>query len=60
MECLFSRRVCRPVVDPHISQLRNTNVMEFIIKVCSMCIKKQYANSKERLSRKKYMVMNTL
>jgi hypothetical protein len=46
--------------DPRLKELYKTDVIKFIQVVCSMCVKKQYANAKERLSKKKYVVVNTL
>ncbi|MEM4847788.1 MAG: hypothetical protein QW794_08535 [Thermosphaera sp.] len=60
MECLFRKRKCRPINDENIRKLRDQNVVEFVHKICSMCIKKQYASVKEILARRRYVVVNTL
>jgi len=59
-ECLFSKRRCRAMDDQKIKMIYERDISEFIYKVCGMCIKKQYANAKERMSKKKYVVVNTL
>ena len=59
--CLFnSSRKCDAMSDPRLKELYKTDVIKFIQVVCSMCVKKQYANAKERISKKKYVVVNTL
>lgn len=59
-ECLFRKRKCIPLQDTNIRTLREQNIIEFIHKVCSMCIKKQYASVKEIIARRRYVVVNTL
>jgi hypothetical protein len=59
--CLFSNRKCTALErEKRLKTLYETDIEKFIHTVCSMCIKKQYANAKERISRKKYVVVNTL
>jgi len=61
VKCLFnSSRKCDAMSDPRLKELYKTDVIKFIQVVCSMCVKKQYANAKERMSKKKYVVVNTL
>ncbi|MEM2287912.1 MAG: hypothetical protein QW503_02370 [Sulfolobales archaeon] len=60
MGCIFRRCKCLPISDSNIKQLREKNVVEFIHKICSMCIKKQYASVKEILAKRRYVVVNTL
>jgi len=61
VRCLFnSLKKCDVMSDPRLKELYKTDVIKFIQVVCSMCVKKQYANAKERLSKKKYVVVNTL
>lgn len=60
MECLFRKRKCLPTDVESIKALREQNIIEFIHKVCSMCVKKQYASVKEIIARRRYVVVNTL
>jgi len=59
--CIFSNRKCYPrTVNKDIDKMYSEDIEKFIKEICSMCVKKQYANAKERISKKKYVVVNTL
>ena len=59
--CIFRNVKCRPSSsETSIRQLRDQNILDFIVKVCSMCVKKQYASSKELAVKRRYVVVNTL
>jgi ATP-dependent Zn protease len=59
--CIFRNVKCRPrAEEPRLSSLYSEDIGKFIHEVCTMCVKKQYASTKELLARKKYVVVNTL
>jgi hypothetical protein len=59
--CVFRNAKCRPAErEQALRQIRDQNVLDFIVKVCSMCIKKQYASAKELAVKRRYVVVNTL
>jgi len=60
IECIFHRGKCKPATDQTLKQLRETNIAEFIHKVCSMCIKDRYSRAKILALRRRYVVINTL
>jgi hypothetical protein len=60
-ECLFRKAKCKPIQEhKKLLQLRQLHIDKFIYAVCSMCVKKQYASSKELRTKKHYVVVNTL
>jgi hypothetical protein len=60
LECIFRRRKCKPCEVKELAELRGSNIIEFIHKICTVCIKKQYACAKELLAKRRYVVVNTL
>jgi hypothetical protein len=58
--CIFCNRKCRAIEIKEIADLRTSSIFDFIHKICTVCIKKQYANAKEIISKKRYVVVNTL
>lgn len=60
MECLFRKTKCKAVENKELMKLRQQNIIDFIHKVCSMCVKKQYASTKEHMAKRHYSVVNTL
>jgi hypothetical protein len=60
MNCIFHTRKCRPCEYTSIKQLRDNDVVEFIHKICSMCIKDRYSRAKLLAIRRRYVVVNTL
>jgi len=61
VKCLFnSSRKCEAMSDPRMKEIYKTDVIKFIHLACSMCIKKQYADAIERLSKRKYTIVNNL
>jgi hypothetical protein len=58
--CIFCNRKCRAVEIKEIADIKSSNILEFIHKICTVCIKKQYANAKEAIAKKRYVVVNTL
>jgi hypothetical protein len=59
-ECIFYKSKCKPLEDQALKQLRESNILEFIHKVCSMCIKNRYSRAKMLALRRRYVVINTL
>jgi len=58
--CIFYKSKCKPLEDQVLKQLRETNILEFIHKVCSMCIKNRYSRAKMLALKRRYVVVNTL
>lgn len=60
MMCLFSNNSCKSLDNEKIKQIYEQDINQFIHNICSMCIKNRYARAKERASKKRYVVVNTL
>jgi len=59
-ECMFHRGRCRPTSNDQLRQLRESSVLDFIQRVCSVCIKDRYSRAKMKAVTGKYVVVNTL
>ncbi|MEM4976085.1 MAG: hypothetical protein QXT64_02030 [Desulfurococcaceae archaeon] len=60
-KCLYYNSVCKPLTrDERVKKIYEEDITKFIHVVCSMCIKNRYSRAKERISKKKYVVVNTL
>ncbi|MEM4483422.1 MAG: hypothetical protein QXS19_05855 [Candidatus Methanomethylicia archaeon] len=60
MRCIYSNNRCFSIDDKRIKEIYDEDITKFIQIVCSMCIKNRYSRTKERLSKRKIIVVNTL
>ncbi|MEM4827197.1 MAG: hypothetical protein QXK07_04065 [Desulfurococcaceae archaeon] len=60
-KCLYYNAVCKALTrDERVKKIYEEDITKFIQLICSMCIKNRYSRAKERLSKKRYVVVNTL
>ncbi|MEM1832374.1 MAG: hypothetical protein QXJ97_12705 [Desulfurococcaceae archaeon] len=59
-KCLYYNSVCKPLFEERIKKMYEEDIVKFIQVVCGMCIKNRYSRAKDRISKKKYVVVNTL
>ncbi|MEM4619766.1 MAG: hypothetical protein QW607_06080 [Desulfurococcaceae archaeon] len=60
MRCIYSNNRCFSIDEKRLKEIYDENITKFIQIVCSMCIKNRYSRTKERLSKRKIIVVNTL
>lgn len=59
-KCIYYNAGCKSLEEERIRKIYEQDINQFIHNICSMCIKNRYARAKERLAKKRYVVVNTL
>lgn len=61
VKCIFYNAKCTSRErDNRVEEIYALDVKQFITLICGVCIKNRYARTKERLSKTRYTVVNTL